>query len=149
MLSYILVSVMTAAPTLGLVSRQSGVSKLEQLADLIDRYYIEDTDRTELEDAAASAMISATGDRWSYYIPAKDYAAHVETSENAYVGIGITITVAHDGSGLQVMEVNPGSSAEEAGIRVGDVITGIDGEDAAGIAFCGTFDIIKEKGGFL
>ena len=132
--SYILVAALSTAATLGLVFWQTGGgSKLDQLESLIEQYYIEEPDLTALEDAAAEAMISATGDRWSYYIPASDYAAYRETSENAYVGIGITITVAHDGSGLQVMEVNPGSSAEEAGLKVDDVIIAIEGQDAAGM----------------
>lgn len=132
--SYILVAALSTAVTLGIVFWQTGgVSKLDQLESLIEQYYIEEPDLTALEDAAAEAMISATGDRWSYYIPASDYAAYRETSENAYVGIGITITVAHDGSGLQVMEVNPGSSAEEAGLQVDDVIIAIEGQDAAGM----------------
>ena len=132
LISYILVAALSTAATLGIVLWQTGgVSKLDQLEALIHDYYIGEADLTALEDAAAEAMISATGDRWSYYIPASEYAAYRETSENAYVGIGITITVAHDGSGLQVMEVNPGSSAEEAGLRVDDVIIAIEGQDAA------------------
>lgn len=127
--SYVLVSALSVAMTLGLVYWQTGgVSKLEQLEEIIEKCYIGEADPVALEDAAADAMIAATGDRWSYYIPASEYAAYRETSENAYVGIGITITVAHDGSGLQIMEVNPGSSAEEAGLQVDDVITAIEGQ---------------------
>ena len=147
-ISYVLVSILSTVLTLGIVQwRTGGVSKLDQLEMLIDYYYIENADRTLLEDAAADAMITATGDRWSYYIPAKDYAAYVETSENAYVGIGITITVAHDGSGLQVMEVNPGSSAEEAGIRVDDVITAIEGQDAAGMTTTDARNLVRGEEG--
>ena len=43
------------------------------------------------EDAAADAMVKATGDRWSYYMSAEEYEAQREQSENAYVGVGITI----------------------------------------------------------
>ena len=92
-------------------------------------------------------MIQATGDRWSYYIPASAYAAYRETSENAYVGIGITITVAQDGSGLQVMEVNPGSSAEEAGLQVDDVITAIAGQSAAGMTTTQARNLVRGKEG--
>ena len=146
--SYILVSVLSTAVTLGIVFWQmDGISKLEQLETLIEEFYIEDADMTMLEDAAAEAMISATGDRWSYYIPASEYAAYKETSENAYVGIGITITVAHDGSGLQVMEVNPGSSAEEAGLLVGDVIIAIEGQDAAGMTTTDARNLVRGKEG--
>lgn len=146
--SYVLVSALTAALTLAVVFWQrGGLSKLEQLQELIDYYYIEEADQTVLEDAAAAAMIAATGDRWSYYIPASEYASYIETQENAYVGIGITITVAEDGSGLQVMEVNPGSSAEEAGMQVDDVIIEIDGHDAAGITTTGARELVRGKEG--
>ena len=37
-----------------------------------------------------AAMVKATGDRWSYYISAKDYDTHRGQEENAYVGVGIT-----------------------------------------------------------
>ena len=146
--SYVLVSALTATLTLAVVFWQrGGLSKLEQLQELIDYYYIEEADQTVLEDAAAAAMIAATGDRWSYYIPASEFASYIETQENAYVGIGITITVAEDGSGLQVMEVNPGSSAEEAGMQVDDVIIEIDGHDAAGITTTGARELVRGKEG--
>ena len=146
--SYVLVSALTAALTLAVVFWQrGGLSKLEQLQELIDYYYIEEADQTVLEDAAAAAMIAATGDRWSYYIPASEFASYLETQENAYVGIGITITVAGDGSGLQVMEVNPGSSAEEAGMQVDDVIIEIDGHDAAGMTTTGARELVRGKEG--
>ena len=146
--SYVLVSLLSTVMTLTMVIwLTGGVSKLSQLETLIEKYYIEETDATALEDAAASAMIAATGDRWSYYIPASEYAAYKETSENAYVGIGITITVAHDGSGLQVMEVNSGSSAEEAGLLVDDVIIAIEGQDASGMTTTEARNLVRGKEG--
>ena len=146
--SYVLVSALTATLTLAVVFWQrGGLSKLEQLQELIDYYYIEEADQTVLEDAAAAAMIAATGDRWSYYIPASEFASYLETQENAYVGIGVTITVAEDGSGLQVMEVNPGSSAEEAGMQVDDVIIEIDGHDAAGMTTTEARELVRGKEG--
>ena len=146
--SYVLVSALTATLTLAVVFWQrGGLSKLEQLQELIDYYYIEEADQTALQDAAAAAMIAATGDRWSYYIPASEFASYLETQENAYVGIGVTITVAEDGSGLQVMEVNPGSSAEEAGMQVDDVIIEIDGHNAAGMTTTGARELVRGKEG--
>lgn len=148
LISYILVSALSVAITLGLVFRQmNGESKLDQLQRLIENCYIEKADPVLLTDAAAEAMIAATGDRWSYYIPANEYAAYLENSENAYVGIGITITVAHDGSGLQIMEVNPGSSAEEAGLQVDDVITAIEGQSAADMTTTEARNLVRGKEG--
>ena len=147
-LSYVLVAALSTAITLGMVAwLDTGSSKLDQLSGIIEDYYIEDVDITALEDAAAEAMVESAGDRWSYYIPASEYAAYVEHSENAYVGIGITITVAHDGDGLQVMEVNPGSSAEEAGILVDDVIIAIEGQSASGMTTTDARNLVRGKEG--
>ena len=148
LISYMLVSALSVAITLGLVFWQTGgESKLDQLQRIIENCYIEEADSVALEDAAAEAMIKATGDRWSYYIPAAEYASYRETSENAYVGIGITITVAQDGTGLQVMEVNPGSSAEEAGLQVDDIITAIEGQSAADMTTTQARNLVRGKEG--
>ena len=147
-LSYVLVAALSTAVTLGIVHRfDLGASKLEELSGIIEGYYIEDVDMTALEDTAAEAMVKAAGDRWSYYIPAAQYATYKETSENAYVGIGITITVAHDGDGLQVMQVNPGSSAEEAGILVDDVIISIAGQSTSGMTTTDARNLVRGKEG--
>lgn len=148
LLSYVLVAALATALTLGIVQWQyGGFSKLNQLQNLIADFYIDEVDMTALEDAAADAMVSTAGDRWSYYIPAAEYASYRESVENAYVGIGITITVAHDGSGLQVMEVNSGSSAEKAGIQVDDVIIGIEDQSAAGMTTTDARNLVRGKEG--
>lgn len=130
-LSYVLVAVLASSATLWveyLIGNKS-TYKLQQIADLIEERFIGDVDRTKMENAAASAMISSTGDRWSYYISAENYAAHEEQMNNAYVGIGITIQATEDDSGVLVVKVNEGGPAEEAGILAGDVIVGVDGQD--------------------
>lgn len=125
-LSYVLVALISAAVTvtvmLGIfVYRQQGQSKLETLERLIDEYFIGDADKEAMEDAAASAMIASLGDRWSYYIPADEYDAYMEQINNAYVGIGVTITPEEDG-GIRIIAVVADGPADEAGIKVDDVI---------------------------
>ena len=131
--SYLAVAVLASALTLGVNWWLGDYSKLEQLESLIEQLYIEDVDLTTVEDYAAEGMIAALGDRWSYYIPASEYQSYQEQSENAYVGIGITIIQAEDGSGLEVVEVQPEGPAMEAGMLPGDLITAIAGESAAGM----------------
>ena len=135
-LSYIVVAALASAMTMGICSQywMPEYSKLEQLADLIDERFIGESDRTAYEDAAAAAMVAALDDEWSYYIPADQYQAHLETVENAYVGIGITILVREEGDGFEVTKVNVGGPAEEAGILAGDVIVGIEDQSAAGMS---------------
>ena len=149
-LSYVLVAVLASFSTL-LLTWHSSISdsytKLEQLEDLIKSRFIGEADETAMEDAAAHAMVAALGDRWSYYIPASEYEAYQEQMENAYVGIGITITAAEDGSGLEVMIVNEGSPAEEAGLQVGDVIIVVEGQPCAGKTTTEVRDLVRGEPG--
>ena len=144
-LSYILVAVLSSALTLFVSYGIPEESKLQELSDLIDECFIGEADRTEYEDAAASAMVAALGDRWSYYIPASDFQAHTEQMENAYVGIGITISVMPDGTGFEVTKVNEGGPADEAGMLPGDVITGIDGQSCSGMTTEEARNLVRGK----
>ena len=131
-LSYVLVALLTMSVTvavmLGIFTyKQQGRSKLQVLEQLIVDCFIGEVDQTAMEDAAASAMIGALGDRWSYYIPADQYAAYMEQMNNAYLGVGVTITP-QEGGGFLVLDVTEGGPAKEAGILVDDVIVAVDGQ---------------------
>lgn len=116
--------------------------KLEELQDLIETYYIEidSVDMEDLKDAAAAAMVDATGDLWSYYISADELQAYYESVNNAYVGVGITIIQQEETGYLEVMEVAAGGPAETAGVLTGDLITGADNK-----SFQGMHSIIRRK----
>lgn len=127
--SYILVAALASALTLAGMGGTGETSKLSQLQSLIEERYIEGADPTVLEDAAADAMVAATGDRWSYYIPASEYETYQENMANAYVGVGITILSSEDVEGFRIMSVTPDGPAEEAGVQKDDVLIGVDGKD--------------------
>ena len=127
-LSYVVVAMLATAITLQMTVK-TGTGKLDRLENLIQERYIGEADGEAMEDAAAAAMVKATGDRWSYYIPASQYEAHKEQSENAYVGIGITIQQAEDGSGFLIVMVNQNGPAQEAGIQVNDLLIAVEDQD--------------------
>lgn len=129
-LSYVLVAALACGATLFFVSASTDYNKLEDLENLILTSFAGDADKTKIEDAAADAMVNAMGDRWGYYIPASELPSFLENSENAYVGIGVTVQATEGHSGLMVIAVQPGGPAEEAGVQVGDVIIQVDGESA-------------------
>lgn len=123
-LSYVLVAAVSAAVAFAL-PRNPG--KLGQLDHLISERFIGESDQTERLDAAARAMVQATGDRWSYYMTAEEYALQKEQSANAFVGVGITIV--KEDQGFQILEVSPGSSAEAAGLLTNDLLIEVDGQN--------------------
>lgn len=146
-LSYILVAALSSFLTLTVYVGLGGSSKLDQLSVLIDACHIDDVDVVKLEDAAASAMVKAAGDRWSYYIPASQWATYQEESENAYVGIGVSITVSRNGDGFQVTEVDENGPAAKAGILVDDIIIAIAGQDVSGMTTTDGRNLVRGKEG--
>ena len=130
--SYVLVAALATMITLTMVG-MNPPSKLDRLEALIEERFIGEADTEAMEDAAAAAMVKATGDRWSYYISAKDYDTHREQEENAYVGVGITIQQQADDSGFLIVTVTDGSPAKEAGIEVNDLIIGVEEQDVRGM----------------
>lgn len=113
--------------------------KLDEVLSIIDKYYVDDYDTEELGDYLAQAAVSATGDRWSYYISADQYNAYVESNENAYVGIGVTIQLMEeDDEGFTIVSVTHNSPAEKAGIQNGDMMIAVEGESAVKIGMTET-----------
>ncbi len=136
--TYAVTVVVTAAVTALIVMapyfKTAGYTKLGELEAIIVGRFIGDVDRVALEDAAANAMVEVLGDRWSYYIPADEYAAYLEQKQNVYVGIGVTIKRLDDGSGLEVTQLTQEGSAAEAGILAGDHIVAVDGQRLTGMS---------------
>ena len=127
--------VITACVTFTLTWNSIGASSGDVVADktaeveaYLDAYFIDDYTAEDLADGAAAGMVAATGDEWSYYITAEEYAAYEEQMNNAYVGIGITIVLDEEAGGLRVTEVTEGSPSAEAGVQVEDVLTHVEGE---------------------
>lgn len=152
-LSYVLVALLSSVVTMAAfcgTTGESQTSKLDQLADLIEERFIGEADRTAMEDAAADAMVASLGDRWSYYIPADEYASYAEQMANAYVGIGVTIQAAGDNTGLLVTKVEESGPAYESGIRVGDCIVAVDGQSVVDQDLNTTSAMVKgEEGTFV
>ena len=147
-LSYLTTAMAACAVTLLVtIGKTPGSTKLDQVEYLIKNRFIEEADMEKAEDAAATAMIDSLGDRWSYYLSAADYATHKEQVENAYVGIGITISPEENGQGFLILAVQKDSGAEAAGLLAGDIITGADGQDVRGMTTAQLRDIIRGKEG--
>lgn len=145
-LSYVVVAMLATAITLQMTIK-TGTGKLDRLENLIQERFIGEADGEAMEDAAAAAMVKATGDRWSYYIPASQYEAHKEQSENAYVGIGITIQQSEDASGFLVVTVDPQGPAQEADIMVNDLLIAVEDQDVRGMTASEVRELIRGEAG--
>lgn len=126
------------------------LSKIEELVSLLDEKYVDGIDMQVMNDTLSNAAVAATGDRWSYYISAADFAAYLESNANAYVGIGVTIQKPEneaEAEGYEITIVTPGGPAEAAGILPGDIVTAVEGESVIPLGMTETKNRVRGEEG--
>jgi len=116
-------------------SNSSGGGRTQAIEDLID--VIEDRfiGTFDLDAFIAYAMrggVASLDDHWSHYMTPEEYAHHLESINNQFVGIGVEVLIDDDTDGVRVMNVHRGSGAYDAGILAGDIIVEVDGECVIG-----------------
>jgi carboxyl-terminal processing protease len=97
--------------------------------DVIESRYVEKVESDQLIYGAIAGMLQ-TLDPHSNFMDPKQFAQLRERQQGRYYGLGITIQVI-DGD-ITVQALFEGSPAYKKGIRRGDVIAKINGEDAKG-----------------
>jgi len=78
-----------------------------------------------VEDASAKAMVASLQDESSYYMTREEYEEYKLTMTNQYVGIGISTEYNERYGYLAVISVTPGSPADQAHIKVGNMIASV------------------------
>ena len=121
--------------------------KTAEISSYLEEYFIDEYDEDALADAAAAAMVEATGDEWSYYLTADEYEMYLESFYNAYVGIGVTITEDEQAGGMRIESVTPGGPADQAGVRVGDILLQVEGQDTLTLGMTGTRNLVRGEEG--
>ena len=100
--------------------------------DLVHELYIDQPVNDEaMMQGAISGMMDSLGDQHSSYMDPDQHRQANMPIEGAYEGIGAWV----DGTGeyLTIISPMPDSPAEKAGLKPGDQIIAIDGEDMTGI----------------
>lgn len=111
---------------------------IDEAADRIAADAERPVDRDTLERAAVEGMLRALGDRWSAYYGRSEYASFRSALQGRYSGVGLWLRGAsggRPGGTVEVGSVAPGSPAERAGVRAGDVLVRV------GDADVGTADV--------
>lgn len=94
------------------------------------QYVNQPVNDTLLLQGAIRGMLEAVGDDYTYYMDPQGYESESTSLSGEYQGIGAMVDTS--GDFLTVVSPIEGSPAEAAGIRPGDMIIAIDGEDMAG-----------------
>ncbi|WP_435284063.1 S41 family peptidase [Streptomyces koelreuteriae] len=80
---------------------------------------------------AAKRAVSRSGDRWGAVYSEGEYEEFEESLDGQYTGVGLWARSERDGR-IEVTKVRSGSPAAGAGIRPGDLLRSVDGEQTDG-----------------
>lgn len=96
------------------------------------QYVDQPVDDTKLMQGAIRGMMDALGDKQTFYMEPQVYKTETSSLQGSYEGIGAIV----DTTGDYLIIVSPiqGSPAEKAGIKAGDKVIAINGEDMTGVA---------------
>ena len=104
------------------------VQKLNYLESLINEEYLEEKEEDSLREGLYAGLMSGLNDPYSTYYTAEQYKELNTSNEGSYVGIGAVLQKDKDG-GAKIVQLYEGGSGEQAGLKKGDVLKAIDGED--------------------
>lgn len=96
-----------------------------------DDYVDQPVDDLKLMQGAISGMLDSLGDEHTSYMDPHVYTQATSSMEGSYDGIGAWVD--STGDYLAIVSPMPGSPAEEVGLKPGDLVIAIDGEDMTGI----------------
>ncbi len=103
-------------------NRLKKYEKLDLILELVNAYYYEDVDQSEMLESAAIGLAAGVGDVYTNYFTKEDMEAFNEETEGEYAGIGCQLLADPSDQLITITRVFKGSPAEEVGMRSGDKI---------------------------
>lgn len=116
-----------SAPTQGLVQN---LQKFKQILTYVENDYVDEVDTDELVEGAIASVLKDL-DPHSVYIPPRELDIVQSQLEGNYEGVGIEFNIFKDT--IYVVSPLSGGPSEKLGIRTGDKIVAVDGENVAGV----------------
>lgn len=97
--------------------------------NLLHENYVDPLDDTALMESALRGMMQSLGDPNTDYMDPDTFARVNESMSGEYEGIGATVRKHETTGGLELVSIFDGSPAQAAGLRAGDQIIEVDGEN--------------------
>ncbi|WP_346751878.1 S41 family peptidase [Splendidivirga corallicola] len=121
----------------------SNIQKFREILTYVQRDYVDEVNTDELAEYAIKEMLEKL-DPHTVYIPSEDVAAAKSHLEGGFDGIGIEFGIFRDT--LYVVAPIHGGPSEAIGLKSGDQIINVDGENIAGIGI-NSYDVFDKLRG--
>lgn len=105
-------------------AEEPDLTHYREVREFVEENFVHEVDSGQLLDDALSGMLSSLDDYSRYYSSEEATQLNRDTA-GRYTGIGVVLKRPIEEG--RILFVLPGSPAERAGVRVGDLIVGVDG----------------------
>jgi len=136
---------------LPLIANRAPAQNLDQatfnraLRVIRNNYYNPRPNYADLSHGTVRGLVGGLDDRFSYYLDPAQYQRQLNSYSGKYVGIGVEVNSNADYPVIDT--VFPDSPAAKAGIKPGDVVVRIDGQDVHGQTIDQTSNLIRGQVG--
>lgn len=120
---------------------------LSRIRTILDNTYIGTLDDKSMIEGAIKGYVAGVGDQYTEYYTKEEMQSKLEEVTGNYVGIGIYMLVDSSSGTILVTEPMEESPAEKAGIKTGDFIVNVEGEDVTAENVSKMSDKIKGEEG--
>ena len=121
--------------------------KIQLVREYLDKSYLgEITDEEKLIESAVKGYVAGLGDEYTEYLTKEEYEELMVNVNGNYVGIGIYMTQDKYENIIVLLPIE-GSPAEEAGLKTGDIITKVNGEECTGMDLSTVANKVKGEEG--
>ena len=111
---------------------KKAIEKIDNIYGMIDKTYLENVDKEDLQEGIYKGMLEALDDPYSVYYDKEEFAEMMEGTSGTFEGIGAYLSQDPDSKDIVVVKPIKDSPAEKVGLLSDDVVVEVDGEDVTG-----------------
>jgi carboxyl-terminal processing protease len=104
------------------------LAKIDEMRGYLKANFLEELTDEQLLDAMVSGLADNLGNPYTFYLDKENYTLWQESLNGVYYGIGASVIVNKAGF-VQISSVVAGGPADLAGLKTGDELVSVDGED--------------------
>lgn len=104
-------------------------NKLVGLEQIVEEDFYQDVSEEDLVQGAIKGMFSGLGDIYSQYYTKEEFEQLKEQTSGSFVGIGVYISATSDDDYITIIAPIEGSPAEKSGVKAGDKVIKVDGQN--------------------
>ncbi len=120
-------------------------ARFNTIMDILENYHYSEPSQEDLWQGAIQGMIDTLDDPFSSYYTEEEYEQFQQSLGESFVGVGVTVENMNDD--VVIQRVWQDSPAERAGLRAGDRITYVDGDNVEGLSYLETLMLVQGEEG--